>query len=192
MDTQNTEISVELLEKALEYERRKRRRRARWGWVLLSLLLVAAAAVLIGMRTLTVLRVSGDAMADTLRDGDVVVGLRLADYRRGDVIAFSRDGGLLIKRLIAEGGDWVEMDADGYIFVNGTRLRETYVTEIARGSSDIPFPLTVPQGTCFVLGDNRPVSVDSRSSALGSIPAEAILGRLLWRAWPFARIGVVR
>ena len=136
--------------------------------------------------------ISVTAAVEAAQDGDVVLGLRLPHLENGDVISFRYDDGVLVKRLIAQGGDWVELDPDGYVFVNGTRLQEPYVALLSRGSGDVAFPLTVPDGTCFVLGDNRAVSVDSRSSTLGCIEEGAVLGRLLWRVWPLDRFGLIR
>ena len=192
MERQTEEISVELLERELERERNRRRRAVRrrcWFFALAALLLLGAAVLVL---TQPILRISGDSMADTLRDGDLILGLRLREYRSGDVIGFRYDDGVLIKRLIAQAGDWVELDDEGKVFVNGAFVREPYVAEPDRGNCDVGFPITVPEGRCFVLGDNRPISIDSRSTALGCIPTETVLGRVVWRLWPLDRFGLVR
>lgn len=191
MDEQR-ELSVEMLERELQREREKTQRGRRWRRALLIIVALVLIAAAVGLTTVPLLRISGDSMADTLQDGDVVLGLRLPHLENGDVISFRYDDGVLVKRLIAQGGDWVELDPDGYVFVNGTRLQEPYVAVLSRGSGDVAFPLTVPDGTCFVLGDNRAVSVDSRSSTLGCIEEGAVLGRLLWRVWPLDRFGLIR
>ncbi len=192
MEIQTRELTVELLERELQRERDKKQRARRRRRGLLVILIVVVLAGLIGVLAFPILRISGDSMAGTLRDGDVAVGLRLPHYERGTVIGFRYEEGVLVKRLIAQGGDWVELDPDGYVFVNGARLHEPYVSELTRGSGDTAFPLTVPAEKCFVLGDNRPLSVDSRSTALGCIGEEEILGRLLWRVWPLSRFGPIR
>ena len=191
MDEQR-ELSVEMLERELQREREKTQRGRRWRRALLIIVALVLIAAAVGLTTVPLLRISGDSMADTLQDGDVVLGLRLPHLENGDVISFRYDDGVLVKRLIAQGGDWVELDPDGFVFVNGTRLQEPYVTALSRGSGDVAFPLTVPDGMCFVLGDNRAVSVDSRSSTLGCIEEGAVLGRLFLRVWPLDRFGLIR
>ena len=191
METGKREPTVRQLEEELQRERGRvrRRRRRRAVFVILLLLILALAACFL---LLPVLRISGDSMAGTLRDGDVAVGLPAAHYENGDVVIFRYQSGVLVKRLLARGGDCVELDGDGRFFVNGARLDEPYVGEFSRGNCDVSFPLTVPDGGRFVAGDNRPLSVDSRSSVIGFVEDSAIEGRLVLRIWPLSRIGLIR
>ena len=192
MEARERTVTVQQLEDELQRERarvRRRRRRRIIAAVLLPLLLLLCAA---GSFLLSTLRISGDAMAGTLRDGDVVVGLTQRQYARGDVVVFRYNGGVLVKRLLAQGGDWVEFDGEGRFFVNGARLDEPYVTAYSRGNCDVIFPFAVPEGGCFVAGDNRPVSIDSRSSVIGCVGEDMLVGRLLLRIWPLSRIGLIR
>ena len=184
--------SVELLEKELQREqRRSRTRRVLWGTIL-TLLLLAAAGVIAALLILPAYRVSGEAMSQTLRDGDVVIALNDGKYKTGDVIGFYFNNNVSIKRVIAAAGDWVDIDAAGSVFVNGRQLAEPYVSEKALGECNIDLPYQVPDGSCFVMGDHRAVSVDSRNSGVGCISNEKVVGRLLLRVWPFERIGIVR
>ena len=192
MDEQKKELTVDLLEKELQREQQKQRRRKRRRIVLLVLLILIVLAFAFGLLGAQLLLISGDSMSGTLCDGDLALGLKLPRYRDGNVVCFFYEDGLLVKRLIAQGGEWVEFDENGYVFVNGARLREPYVTELAYGTCDVEFPLTVPGGTCFLLGDNRAVSIDSRSTGLGFVDAEAIAGRMLLRIWPLSRFGLIR
>lgn len=185
-------VTVEQLAGELERERKRTRRRRRRHTAFRILLALLLALFVAGLLLAPVLRISGDAMAETLRDGDIALGLRLPRYADGDVVVFRYNGGVLVKRLIAEGGDWVEIDHEGRFFVNGARLDEPYVAEIARGNCDVVFPLTVPEGRCFVVGDNRAVSIDSRSTVIGCIEETALDGRLLLRIWPLSRFGLIR
>lgn len=185
-------VTVEQLAGELERERKRTRRRRRRHTAFRVLLALLLALFVAGLLLAPVLRISGDAMADTLRDGDIALGLRLPRYANGDVVVFRYNGGVLVKRLIAAGGDWVEIDHEGRLFVNGARLEEPYVAEIARGNCDVVFPLTVPEGCCFVVGDNRAVSIDSRSTVIGCIEEAALDGRMLLRIWPLSRFGLIR
>ena len=183
--------SVEMLERELKKEQYKRR----YGRVLrstfYSLLVVAAAAVIIAVLVLPVLRISGESMSQTLEDGDIVISLNNRRYKTGDVIGFYFNNSILIKRVIAVAGDWVDIDAEGNVFVNGSRLDEPYVSEKALGDCNIKLPYQVPDGKCFVMGDHRATSVDSRNSGVGCISNEMVVGRLLFRVWPFEQIGAI-
>ena len=185
-------VTVAQLEGELERERKQTRRRRRRRIVLRILLALLVALSVAVLLLAPALRISGDAMAETLCDGDVALGLRLPHYAGGSVVYFRYNGGVLVKRLIAESGDWVEIDHEGRLFVNGARLEEPYVTEVARGNCDVVFPLTVPEGCCFVVGDNRAVSIDSRSSVVGCVEEDALEGRMLLRIWPLSRFGLIR
>lgn len=192
MDERIRSVTVEQLEGELRRERDRTRRRQRRHVVFRVLLSLLIALFVAGLFLAPVLNISGDSMAETLRDGDVAIGLKLPHYADGDVVVFRYNGGVLIKRLIAQGGEWVELDHEGRFFVNGARLDEPYVAEIARGNCDIVFPLTVPEGACFVAGDNRAVSIDSRSSVVGCVEESALVGRMLLRIWPLSRFGLIR
>lgn len=184
-------VTIEQLEAELQREEKRTRRRRHRHIVLRILLALLIALFAVGAFLAPVLSISGSSMADTLQDGDIAVGLKLPHYAKGDVVIFRFSGGVLVKRLIAQEGDWVELDHEGRFFVNGSRLDEPYVGEPARGNCDIVFPLTVPEGTCFVAGDNRAVSIDSRSSVVGCVEEAALSGRLLLRIWPLSRFGLI-
>lgn len=154
-----------------------------------SVLIVVAAFVLMAVMWLPVLRISGDSMADTLKDGDIVVGWRYGEIAPGDMIVFNAENRkTLIKRVIAQGGDVVDMLENGVVTVNGEQLYEEYVIAAERGECDIEFPYTVPQSRLFVLGDNRAVSVDSRHAVIGSIAQEQIVGKVVLKIWPLEEI----
>ena len=183
-EVQQLEIpSVELLEGELKRTRYNRRYRRTLRTTIFSLLLVAAA-VIIAVLLLPVLQISGDSMEGTLSDGDTVLSLNDGKYKTGDIIGFYYNNVVLIKRVIATSGDWVDIADDGTVTVNGVELDEPYVTEKALGECNINLPYQVPQGKCFVLGDNRAVSIDSRNTAVGCISNDVVVGRLLARIWP--------
>ena len=193
MDEKKTVIpSVEELEVALKSEQYRRTFVTVLRNTLFSLVVVAAAAVIIAMLILPVMRISGSSMSDTLEDGDIVISLNNKKYKTGDVIGFYYNNSILIKRVIATSVDWVDIDLDGNVYVNGVLLQEPYVQDKAYGDCNIALPYQVPEGRCFVLGDHRTTSVDSRNSSVGCINSELVVGRLLWRVWPFDEMGAIR
>ena len=183
--------SVELLEGELKRTQYNRRYRRTLRTTIFSLLIVAAVAVIIAVLLLPVLQISGSSMENTLMDGDLVISLNNGRYKTGDVIGFYYNNVVLIKRVIAISGDWVDIAEDGTVTVNGVALDEPYITEKALGECNINLPYQVPQGKCFVLGDNRDESVDSRNTAVGCVSDDVVLGRLLSRIWPLKSITIL-
>ena len=155
------------------------------------LVVVAAVAVLIATLFLPILQISGDSMSPTLEHDEIVVLLKTKKFERGDLIGFYYQGKILLKRVIALPEDEVAIDADGNVYVNGERLEEPYVTDKGLGDCDLEFPYKGPATSYFVMGDRRSNSVDSRNSAVGSIPQEDIIGKVFVRVWPFSRLGFV-
>ncbi len=191
----DTEISFydfptsEQIEGELKHEKYKRRYRGTLKSTVFLLVIVAAAALLIATMWTPVLRVYGTSMTPTLIDGDIVVLMKDSNLETGDVIAFYYNNKILIKRVIAQAGDIVDMDDDGNISVNGVALDEPYVSQPGYGECDITFPYEVPDNRLFVLGDCRSVSTDSRNSQVGCVSEEQIIGKLVFRVWPVSRLG---
>ena len=184
-EVQQLEIpTIDLLEGELKRTRYNRRYRRTLRTTIFSLLLVAAVAVIIAVLLLPVLQISSGSMENTLVDGDMVISLNNGKYETGDIIGFYYNNVVLIKRVIATSGDWVDIAEDGTVTVNGVVLDEPYVEEKALGECNIKLPYQVPQGKCFVLGDNRTESIDSRNTAVGCISNDVVVGRLLARIWP--------
>lgn len=177
----------------LEQELKRENYRRRYNRVLRStiytLITVAAVAVLVATLFLPVLRIYGTSMTPTMTDGDIVVSVKQGSFERGDIIAFWFNNKILVKRVIALPGEWVDIDGDGNVSVNGEPLDEPYLTEKALGECDIELPYQVPDGRIFVMGDHRSTSSDSRNSAVGCVAEEQIVGKLVFRVWPFENFG---
>ena len=156
-----------------------------------TLITVAAIAVLVAVLFLPVLRIYGSSMNPTLNEGDIVVSLKGSEFETGEIIAFYYNNKILVKRVIANAGDWVDIDEDGNVFVNGEKLNEPYLKDKAFGETDIKLPYQVPDKRIFVMGDNRSVSVDSRNTSVGCVAEEQIVGKIAFCVWPFSNFGKI-
>ncbi len=160
--------------------------------VIAVLIVVAAAAVLVSTLVLPVFRIYGSSMTPTFQEGDMVVGTKSEHMEHGDLVAFYFNNKILIKRVIATAGEWVDIDKDGTVYVNGEELDEPYLEQKALGECDIELPYQVPDGQVFVMGDHRDVSIDSRSTSIGCVSQEQIAGQLFFKIWPLSRFGFVK
>lgn len=184
--------TTEQLEAELKRVRYKSRYRSVLRSTIYSLITVAAIAVLITTLWFPVLRVYGNSMTPTLQNGEIIFTVKMSEFEPGDIISFYYNNKILIKRVIARSGEWVNMDADGNVYVNETLLDEPYLDEKAFGDCNIELPYQVPEGRVFVMGDQRSTSVDSRNSAVGCVAQEQIVGKILFRVWPLEKFGLVK
>ena len=180
----------------LKAELKREKYKARSGKVFRStvgtLIVVAAVAVLVATVWIPVLQIYGSSMTPTLEEGDIVISLKGSDFQQGDLIAFYYGNKILVKRYIAGPGQWVNIDESGNVFVDGIMLDEPYIEEKSRGQCDLIFPYQVPDSRYFCMGDKRSTSVDSRSSTIGCVAEEQIVGKIVFRIWPLSELGTLR
>ena len=180
----------------LKAELKRERYQRRYGSVLrstiYSLVVVAACAILVAVLWMPVLRIYGNSMTPTVSAGEIVVSWKGSSFAQGDLIAMYYANKLLVKRVIAGPGEWVDIDEEGNVFVNEKPLDEPYLVEKALGDCDIELPFQVPEDRYFVMGDHRSTSADSRLASIGPIPAEDVVGRIIFRVWPVERFGPLK
>ena len=170
----------------LRRERYKRRFRRVLRKTVDALIVVAAIAAIIATLLLPVLEIAGTSMEPNLNDGDIVLLVKTDKLETGDLCAFYYSNKILIKRVIATPGDYLWLEDDGTVFLNGTELQEPYLTEKALGECDISFPYQVPENAFFMMGDQRDTSIDSRSSVIGCILTDHIIGKIVCKFWPIS------
>ncbi len=175
---------VEELEKELKRERYKRRFMKLLRSTVSALIVVAAVAALIATLVFPVLQIAGNSMEPSLTEGDLVLLVKTDKLETGDLCAFYYSNKILIKRIIAVPGDYLWIDPDGTVFLNGDELSEPYVSKKALGECDIEFPYQVPENSYFMMGDHRETSIDSRSSTIGCVSEDQIVGKIWCRIWP--------
>lgn len=184
--------TVEQLETALRNEKRRMNYSNALKSTLYALLVVAAIAVLVSTLVLSVFEITGTSMTPVVSDGDFVLVFKTGALQRGDIIAFNYNNKPLVKRIIAFPGETVNIDSNGLVYINGVPMDEPYITDLAFGDTTIKLPYQVPDGKYFVMGDHRSTSQDSRSTLIGCVSDDQIIGQLLLRFWPLKRFGIPR
>ena len=183
---------VAQLEAELQRERYTKRYKRVLRSTVYTLVVVAAIAVLVATIWMPVLQIYGSSMTPTLAESDIVVSIKGTDFAPGELVAFYLGNKILVKRCIAGPGQWVDIDADGNVYVDGKLLDEPYLAEKALGDCNIELPYQVPDNRYFCLGDHRATSVDSRNTAVGCVAEEQIVGKIVFRVWPLAGFGALQ
>ena len=195
MDKSNTGLNTSVSEQIKQERRKIKQKKAIRKFIFKAvsvLLVVAAVSVLIATFWLPVLKVYGSSMSPTMEPGEVIVTVKSDAYKNGDIVAFWQGNKLLIKRVIAEPGQWVDIDSDGVVSADGQNLNESYLSEKTKGTCDIELPHQVKESHLFLMGDNRESSLDSRTTFIGDVSKDQIESKILFRIWPVNKIGIVR
>lgn len=180
------------LKAELSRERYKKRYKRVLRSTIYTLVVVAAVAVLVATIWMPVLQIYGSSMAPTLVEGDIVVSVKEGKFQTGDLVCFYYGNKLLVKRYIAGPGQWVDIDEEGNVYVDGELLEEPYLAEKALGDCNIELPCQVPDNRIFCMGDHRSTSVDSRNTSVGYVADEQIVGKIVFRVWPLSGFGTLK
>ena len=184
--------AITQLESELKRQRYRQRYRMAIKKTIGTLITVAAIAILVATLWLPVLRIYGTSMTPTLNEKEIVLSVKGTDYQTGDIIAFYYNNKILIKRVIGSAGDWIDIDENGTVYVNGVSQQEPYLTEKALGECNIELPYQVPDDKIFVMGDYRSTSMDSRNTSVGCVSEEQIVGKIVFRIWPLDQLGILK
>ena len=155
------------------------------------LIVAAALTALMATRIFVLVQINGSSMKPTLNEDEVIILRQTKAVEKGDIVGFYYGGKILLKRVMAGAGDEVDIDREGNVSVNGERLGESYLKEKRLGKCDLEFPYEVPEGAIFVLGDNRAISMDRRIKSIGCVESDQIVGKVVFRMWPMARMGIM-
>lgn len=183
--------TLEQLEKELKREKYQKQYGKVMRSTVYTLITVAAVAVLVATLWMPVLQIYGSSMTPTLTDGNIVLSVKASKLESGDVVAFYYNNKILVKRVIAQPGEWVDIEEDGSVYINNVEISEPYVEDKAFGDCNIELPYQVPESRIFVMGDHRSSSVDSRNTAVGCVAEEQIVGKLIFCIWPLSSFGVI-
>lgn len=196
MSKKNKEINYKSLTiTQLENELKRETYKSKYIKILTStiyaLVIISAVSALVATLIMPVIQISGSSMSPTFNEGEIVVSFKTKNLESGDVIAFYHGNKILVKRVIASAGSYVNMDEEGHVYVDGNKLNENYIKDFSLSEVDIELPYQVPDGHWFVLGDNRDDSVDSRNSEIGSISQDDIIGKIIFRIWPLKKFEII-
>lgn len=182
------DLTVENLERELHRENYKHSFSRLLRSTIYVLIIIVAVASVGATLFMPVIEITDSSMKPLVEEGDIVLTIKSNSFKTGDVVAFYYGNKILVKRVIGVQGDFVNIDKDGIVYVNGEELKEDYIKEFLKGESDIKYPVQVSDNSIFVLSDERNVLTDSRSENIGTIKKENIIGKVVFKVWPIKKI----
>ena len=156
------------------------------------LIIILAVAVIVASLLMPVIEITDSSMKPLLNDNDIALTFKTNKIKNGDVIAFYHGNKILVKRVIGVSGDWINIDQDGYVYVNGNKLEESYVKEFIKGETDEEFPIQVGEKNVYVLSDERDILTDSRNEEIGQIKSDDVIGKVVIRIWHIKQIKIIK
>lgn len=186
--------SSDQLKKELDRAKKKKDKKGSKSFfasLVIAIIVVTAVVSVVTTRFFPIMKIEGNSMMPTLKNGNIAVAIRMNTLERGDICCFYSGSTVLCKRVIAVGGEIINIDANGVVYVDNRALNEPYVNDIDFGNADIVFPYLVPEHAYFVMGDNREVSKDSRYSEIGCVFEGQVIGKLVFNIWPVDDIGSI-
>lgn len=156
-----------------------------------GLIIVLAVAMLVVTLVMPVLEVSESSMKSLLNDGEIVLTLKTKNLKSGDIVAFYQGNKILIKRIVAGSGSFINIEQNGDVYIDGKLFDNDNVTNKMLGDTKLEFPYQVQDGTYFVLSDERDNMIDSRNEDVGLVKKDNIIGKVIFRVWPIKKLGRV-
>ena len=176
---------------SIHIEKEKSKKQSKKLHKIIVLIVVIALSFLIATQWISVLRIQSSAMSPTIDAGQIVIVLKKKKVQQGHIVAYRKKNKLFVKRVIAGQGQYVDIDLNGKVSVDQKRIKD-YVGELSLGKCDISLPHQVDQSHWFCIGDEREVSVDSRSSLIGDISEDEIEGVVVFSIWPLNKFRIVQ
>ncbi len=181
----SSELRKELIRETVRADVRKKA-------LLIMMILLGFLFTAVLLNHSMVMRVRDDDMAPTLHEKDLLIKGKAKDLSYGDLVIVEYEGTTMIRRVIAQGNDWVDLDRNGNIYVNNRVMIEAYLDAKALGFCDIDLPYQVPERQYFLLADERENAADSRRKDFGCFPLSEIKGKILFRIWPLKGFGSLK
>ena len=183
-----TNLSISALEEEIKREKYKSKYTKILRSTIYALIIIASISALIGTFIMPVLEVNNTTMKPLLKNNEIVLSLKTKKLNKGDIIAFYQGNKILIKRVVAVPGNYISIDEEGNVYVDGEVLDEPYVTNKQKGETNIEFPYQVPESEYFVLSDERDKTTDSRNEDIGLIKKDNVIGKVIFRVCPFKKL----
>lgn len=186
------DINIEDIEKEIHRENYKHSFENLLRSSVYVLIIILAFSVIITSILMPVIEITDSSMNPLLNDNDIVLTFKTNKLKRGDIIAFYHGNKILVKRVIGVSGDWVNIEQDGLVYINGEKIEENYVKEFIKGDASDEYPIQVGEKSVFVLSDERDVLTDSRNEEIGQIKYADIIGKVIIKIWPIKQLKIIK